>query len=126
VKGRPHAARPRVATFLQRTQLHGKILFLNFICGIRFRCKLPKFCLQFSNQGALIICKVSNSPLSKEETENLYLVILLRLLTGSAFCFNGVSLPNSCSRLLFLPHALEQLQHKLIHLNHSEIYLLPG
>jgi len=37
---RPHAARPRVATFLQRMQLHGKILFLNFICDIRFRCEV--------------------------------------------------------------------------------------
>ena len=51
---------------------------------------LPKFCLQFNNQGA-IICKASNPPLSEEETENLYLVILLRLLTGSALRFNEVS-----------------------------------
>jgi hypothetical protein len=81
--------------------------------------KLPKFCLQFSNQGA-VICKASNPPLSKEETENLYLVTLVRLFTGSALCFNEVSLTNSCSSLLFIPRALEQIQHKLIHLNHSK------
>jgi hypothetical protein len=75
--------------------------------------------MQFSNQGA-VICKVSNQPMSKDETENLYLVIPLRLLTGSAFCFNEVSSTNSCSSLLFIPRALEQVQHKLIHLNHSK------
>jgi hypothetical protein len=86
--------------------------------------KLPKFRLQFSNQGT-VTCKASNPSLSKEETENLYLVILSRLLYGSAPPFNEISLTNSCSSLLFIPSALEQIQHKLIRVI-VKIYLLPG